>query len=155
MTEKNSRPDLPPQPACRVGEEIPRPGLECLPEEKKLLQALLDDIPSPGLIVERIAWGGRFVAVQTPAQVGLASALGAAPSVDEQTMLDDLTGRSLSRAAGLLLADSPFLASVGLAALNAAFPHPREGLDLSAGDMLVKLCQGRRVVVVGDFPFTR
>ncbi|MGD9124271.1 MAG: DUF364 domain-containing protein [Desulfarculaceae bacterium] len=126
-----------------------------MPEEKKLLQELLENIPSPNLAVEKIAWGGRFVAVQTPAQVGLASTLGAASSVDEQAMLNDLTGSSLGRIASLLLEDSPFLASVGLAALNAGFPYPREGLDLTAGDMLVKLCQGRRVVVVGDFPFTR
>jgi uncharacterized protein (DUF4213/DUF364 family) len=50
---------------------------------------------------------------------------------------------------------SPYKASLGLAALNAGFAPPTETSAFSAGDLLQQISKGKRVVVAGDFPFAQ
>ena len=143
----------PQRPHCGQGQAVARPPLMDLPEERNLLTRLLESLPRPDETVERVALGGRFVAVSAGGRVGLASTLGAKPHPEEARRLAGLEGMRLAEAAGLLLEDSPLAASVGLAALNAGQAPPAGARELSAGDLLARLCRNRRVVVVGDFPF--
>ncbi len=142
------------QHRCQPGKPTPRPGLAQRPREKELITALLAGLDGPGPKVSRVVVGGRFVGVEAGQGVGLASTLGAAPGPDDQATLERLEGAPLARAASLLLEDSPLLASVGLAALNAACPAPAQASPLGAGNLLNELAAGRKVVVMGDFPFT-
>ena len=141
------------RPHCGQGQAVPRPFLMDLPKEKNMLTQLLESLPRPGETVERVALGGRFVAVSAAGRVGLASTLGAKAGPGETRRLAKMEGMRLAEAAGLLLEDSPLAASVGLAALNAGHKPPAGARELSAGDLLAGLCRDRRVVVVGDFPF--
>lgn len=146
----------PPESACQHPHEVVRPKLGDLPvAERALLEKLLAGIPEPDAKVELAAWGGRFAAVSAAHRIGMASSLGAAPGPGEIDLLARIKGWPLGRAAGLLLEDSPFKASLGLAALNAGFAPPPEIAELSAGDLLQKLSKGKRVVVAGDFPFAQ
>ena len=138
---------------CHDHGPIPRPGLEGLPGERELLSALCGSLEKIDAPVERLALGGRFVALRAGDRLGLASTLGAAPTADDQAELAKIEGMALGRAARLLLHDSPFLASLGLAALNAGFAAPPAASPLPAADLLKDLGRDRRVVVAGDFPF--
>lgn len=153
----DSRPENNADPAadtcCGADGALPRPGLERLPAETELLYGLLAAMDQPAAPVEAHAVGGRFVAVSAGGRVGLASTLGASPTPADHDALAGLRGGRLDAAAGLLLNESPLLASVGLAALNAGFAPPPNAPGLPAGDLLPDLCRNRHVVVVGDFPF--
>ena len=148
-------PNLSQGKACsHHSQPTPRPSLQDLPRERELLEALLDGLSHPADPVERLALGGRFLALSAGGRVGLASTLGARPAPGDRERAAALTGAPLSQAAALLLEDSPWLASLGLAALNAACTPPRGARFLGAGNLLEDLGRGRRVVVIGEFPFT-
>ncbi|MCB2228620.1 MAG: DUF364 domain-containing protein [Desulfarculaceae bacterium] len=140
--------------ACCGGPPTPRPALAGLPREQRLLAALLAEQGPVPLTVERLALGRRFLAVQADGVVGLSSTLGAAPAPGEAEKARGLAGAPLGEVAGLVMNDSPWLASLGLAALNAARPAPPEARPAGADELLCELAPGKRVVVVGDFPFT-
>lgn len=140
--------------ACQQPQEVTRPSLQAQPKaERALLERLLAEMGHTEAKIEHASAGGRFSALRAAGRVGLASLLGAAPGPDEMAALQDMKGRSLGRAAAMLLDDNPFKASLGLAALNAGFPPPPSPAAISAGDLLHNLSKGKRVVVVGDFPF--
>ena len=138
---------------CGTPTAVPRHGLESRPGEALLLEKLLAGMPGGGSPVEQVALGSRFAAVRASGRVGLASTLGARPNDDERLRVNGLPGHGLMNAARLLLGESDFLASVGLAALNAAYPAPADAKTESVGELMQRLSPGRRVVVVGDFPF--
>lgn len=138
-----------------ASQAIPRPSLQDRPQESALLHQLLRDMPDPDAKVEGLALGSRFLAVRTGRGMGLASTLGARATKQDSASLAGLKDGSLGEYAALLLSESPFLASVGLAALNAGYPPPTGAPALPAGDLFNSLCQGQKVAVVGDFPFVR
>lgn len=140
--------------ACRGGPPTPRPFLAGLPREERLLAGLLALLEPCDTRVERLALGRRFLAVRANGAVGLSSTLGAAPAPGEAELAQALIGAPLGEAARLITNDSPWLASLGLAALNAARPAPPEARPAGAGELLAELAPGKRVVVLGDFPFT-
>jgi hypothetical protein len=141
---------------CQTPQEVPRPSLIDRPaQEKALLEKLLAGIFDAGAPVEQAVAGGRFAAVRAAGRVGLASVLGSAPGPGDLDALAGLKGKSLQSAAGLILDDSPFKASLGLAALNAGFAPPPSLAVMPAGDLLPSLSRDKRVVVVGDFPFAQ
>lgn len=153
---KNDEHSSPPKSVCQHPREVARPSLRDMPgAEKALLEKLLEHLSDAEAEVEQVAAGGRFSAVRAGGRVGLASMLGATPAPGDQDLPRAIRGWSLRRAAGLLLDDSPFKASLGLAALNAGFAPPPEIAALSAGDLLQELAKGKRVVVAGDFPFAQ
>ncbi|MCF8034142.1 MAG: hypothetical protein K9K66_15695 [Desulfarculaceae bacterium] len=140
---------------CCAGGPTPRPSLAGRPRERQLLEELAAGLgPDPAPVME-LALGRRFLGVATGQGVGLASTLGAAPGPGEEEQARELKGAPLSRAAGLLLGESPWLASLGLAALNAAHAAPAEAGAQGAEELLLRLAPGKRVVVMGDFPFTQ
>ena len=138
---------------CSHHDPLPRPSLAQLPKEEALLQALLSDLPADPSPITRLAVGGRFLAIEWQGQVGLASTLGASPGPGERERAQEAAGKGLLVLARLLLDDNPWLASLGLAALNAGLGFPQGASTLGAQDLLPSLCAGRRAVVVGDFPF--
>lgn len=138
---------------CQTIQAAPRFSLESRPEEASLLKRLLAVMPAGDSLVERVAWGSRFVAVRASGGVGLASTLGARPDDADHDAMAGLVGQTLADVASLLPSPSPILASLGLAALNAACPAPAGARAESVGELMLRLSPGRRVVVVGDFPF--
>lgn len=124
-------PALPDQ--CQTIQAAPRFSLESRPEEASLLKRLLAVMPAGDSLVERLAWGSRFVAVRASGGVGLASTLGARPDDADQDAMAGLVGQTLADVASLLPSPSPILASLGLAALNAACPAPAGARAESSG----------------------
>ncbi len=133
---------------------LPRLALGHASQEAALVRRLLAGADGAGLVQEA-AWGQRFVAIKAQGRVGLASTLGARPALEEARALKELIGRPLSQCCPWLGGPAPFLASAGLAALNAACPLPPADQLQPGGAQgwLLGWAQGRRVVVVGDFPF--
>ena len=67
----------------------------------------------------------------------------------------DLIGRSTRELAHLALDGRPVERGIGVAALNALLPLPPESqlTDMNAAEVLVQRAPGKKVVVVGHFPF--
>ena len=122
-----------------------------------LLLALPDDVP-----VLRVCIGAFLTAVVVDRggylRCGLASAMrrdnhqevGPSP-VAEAGRLHRRSGRELAE---LLLSESTLEASIGMAAVNALLPVDENACsELNAEEMIVERGAGRRVAVVGHFPF--
>jgi uncharacterized protein (DUF4213/DUF364 family) len=132
------------------------PGLRKLgPPETQLLQRLLAAAEFMGEPLDQMALGSRFVAIRSQERMGLSSTLGASPDPEDLETADKLSGAPLGDAAQLIYSPKPWLASLGLAALNAAYLPTCSADPGNLEDLLPGLCAGRRVVVVGDFPFIR
>jgi len=107
--------------------------------------------------VEELRAGQYWTVVQTPRGAGMASTLrteahlhGARPIVGAGT----LHRRSAAELAALLRSDSTPEASIGLAAANALLNCRVRGLvDLKALEVLRQRGGGRRVAMIGRFPF--
>lgn len=138
---------------CQGMPPIPRPALKDHPAERDLLRSLISGMGHPDDPVEHLAVGQRFVAVAAGGRLGLASTLGAGAVDGHQEALSKAGRSSLAEVAELLLQDDPLLASLGLAALNAGMEVPAAASELGAEELLLGRCVGKRVVVVGDFPF--
>lgn len=123
--------------------------------EKELVSGLLAALDRPGAVIEQVVVGSRFIGVLAQGQVGLASTLGASsPGPAHKNLADQLPGRTLGQAAELLLSEEQLLRSLGLAALNAGFNQQKLEAGPNAAEVLFELGKDRKVVVVGDFPFT-
>jgi uncharacterized protein len=73
------------------------------------------------------------------------------PDVPQAGALESLSGRTLAQYA---LDESPLLTSLGLAAINALLPRmPQSWQDEGAEALISRLGAGRRVALVGHFPF--
>jgi len=123
-----------------------------------LLAALPDDAP-----VLRVCSGAFWTAVVVDKggrpRCGLASTLrgddhhqhGGSSPVAEAGRLHRRSGRELAQ---LLLSDSTLEASIGMAAVNALLPVDENACsELNADEVIVERGAGRRVAVVGHFPF--
>jgi uncharacterized protein (DUF4213/DUF364 family) len=107
--------------------------------------------------VDELRAGQYWTVVQTPRGAGMASSLrseahlhGARPIAGAGT----LHRRSAAALAALLRSDSPPEASIGLAAANALLNCRARGLvELKALEVLRRRGAGRRVAMIGHFPF--
>jgi len=73
------------------------------------------------------------------------------PDVPEAGSLEQKSGSDLVK---LSCSKSPILASIGVAALNALLPIPtRDWEEANAEDVLTRHGYGKRVVMIGHFPF--
>ena len=120
-----------------------------------LLQSLNADAP-----VRHVLAGAFWTAVvldTTPPRCGLASTLRSAmhddhPSVREAGHLLEYSGRELSE---LLRSSSTLEASVGMAAYNALLEVDEAACcEVNAEEVILEHGAGRRVAIVGHFPFT-
>ena len=127
----------------------------------RLEEKLFATIPD-GDIVE-VCIGLHWTAVVTNVggrkSCGLASTLskphehGAGANVPQAGTLELLSGRDLAR---LMLEDeTPTLSSVGVAATNALLPRPSdaEHFEMNAEHVIAQHGAGKRVAIVGHFPF--
>jgi uncharacterized protein len=126
-----------------------------------LLQELVEGLPDGKVVEVRIGlnWTAVVVEAGRDRRCGLASTLSAGHSHGEERQvavpqagqLQNLSGRELAQ---LVLSDRPTLASVGMAAINALLPRYTERwVDANAEQMVAEQGQGKRVVMVGHFPF--
>jgi uncharacterized protein (DUF4213/DUF364 family) len=127
------------------------------------LSDLLDDLLGtlPDGRVTDVLIGRRWTAVVAEVngalRCGLASSMGntdhhkEAPDIPQAGRLEDLSGLELAAQAR---SANPELASTGLAAINALLSHdPLSWTDLSAETLLAEQGAGKKVVLIGHFPF--
>ncbi|HWQ83296.1 MAG TPA: DUF364 domain-containing protein [Anaerolineales bacterium] len=124
-----------------------------------LIQELLQVVPD-GTVEEvhiGLHWTAVSVQVDGTLRCGLASTLHgphqhSGPDVPQAGRLTELTARELGALAEL--SDQPTLCSLGVAALNALLsPGIQETPDINAEEMIARLGAGKRVALVGHFPF--
>lgn len=124
----------------------------------RLLNSITHDVP-----VQQVLVGAFWTAVVLdgdPPSCGLASTLraetgGPWPPVRRTGRLLEMSGREL---AGLLSSDRILEASIGMAALNALLAADSGSLEadlteLNAEEIVLERGSGRRVAIVGHFPF--
>jgi uncharacterized protein len=121
--------------------------------DDELIRRLLGTVSTVHMAVEKVVLGSRFVGLWAGNRVGLAATLGSRPTAEEDHLATSLVGRPLSQVAGLLQEKTIISRSIGLAALNACLGKPPIIRHGGVQDLLPELAQGKKVVVVGDFPF--
>jgi uncharacterized protein (DUF4213/DUF364 family) len=90
-------------------------------------------------------------------QIGLSSTLEAAhdhgsPTISDAGSLLSLSGWEL---ASQILTAEGAMASVAMATINALLPrHPQQWVDMNAEEVIAQRGAGKKVVIVGHFPFT-
>ena len=121
---------------------------------KALIESLNDDAP-----VRQVCCGARWNAVVSRT-CGLASALpptcpGTEETIEASRSEPDWTGCTARELAAWACSENVPEASLGLAAINSLVPVD-EGhcVSLNAGEMLAQMGRGRKVAVIGHFPFT-
>jgi uncharacterized protein (DUF4213/DUF364 family) len=129
------------------------------------LTTILEDLlrALPDAPVHRVLIGAHWTAVVVETQgrwrCGLASSLreagdhhrGAGPAVPDAGRLHQRSGRALAE---LVHSDRPPEVSVGMAAINALLPlRENVWVDLNAEAVIAERGAGRRVALVGHFPF--
>jgi len=118
-----------------------------------LLEALLDSLSGDATVQE--ARGNRNWIAVWSRYCGLASTLASAGSADA-TVIDAtrLTGRSASELARRALSDDPIDAALGMAAVNSLLDVDESRCEERNGrDLLLERALGKRVALVGHFPF--
>lgn len=126
----------------------------------KLIDDLLSELPNGPVQDVRIGafWTAVVVDVAGRRRCGLASTLreddhhhGGGPAVPAAGRL---TSYSAGGLAELARSTSPMEAALGIAAINALLPrHEELWSDLNAEEVLVQYGAGKRVALVGHFPF--
>ncbi len=122
---------------------------------------LLTGLPDGEVLEVRIGlhWTAVVAQVGGATHCGLASTLspahthsdGHGPDIPQAGQLELSSGRDLAE---LALSPQPVQASVGVAALNALLPRfPAQWHEENAEDVLARQGAGKRVALVGHFPF--
>jgi hypothetical protein len=122
---------------------------------------LLASLPAGRVQEVRIGafWTAVVAEVEGLCRCGLASTLhgsddhhhGDAPAVREAGQLAKYDSQQL---AGLAASHSLLEASVGMAAINALLPvQPSRWVELNADEVILKRGAGKRVAIIGHFPF--
>ncbi|TET82892.1 MAG: hypothetical protein E3J37_06445 [Anaerolineales bacterium] len=129
--------------------------------DMRLLGDLLATVPEGEVIQVRIGlhWTAVVTEVEGRQACGLSSTLesphehGGEPQVPQAGLLETLSGRELAELA--LEVDRPTLASIGVATINSLLPPPPpESWDEgNAEHVIAAHGAGKRVVIVGSFPF--
>jgi uncharacterized protein (DUF4213/DUF364 family) len=117
----------------------------------------IDNIPDRE--VTCITYGSHIVSVES-SKTGLATwAWHGSHPVPLNDLPDPKTGclHSVKQLAQLIHDNNPLKASLGLAALNSVLPDidPENITDINASDLILKIGKGKKVAIVGHFPFVR
>ncbi|HJX61514.1 MAG TPA: DUF364 domain-containing protein [Dehalococcoidia bacterium] len=100
---------------------------------------------------------GRFCTAVWSRACGLASTGGLGDHEHGVTFVQEagrLVGKSGRELSGLAYSDSPLEAGIGLAALNSLLEVDETiCVELNAGDLLIERGRGKKVALVGHFPF--
>lgn len=123
---------------------------------ERVIRRLLETVPAD--VRAEAVWMGVYATLVSGLQGGLASTFrGPCTSHSGQGVADagELSGQRLLDLAERALSDRLIEASLGMAALNAAILPPKNArlTDMNAQDILLERGAGRRVVIVGEFPF--
>jgi uncharacterized protein (DUF4213/DUF364 family) len=127
----------------------------------KLVDELLTTLPDGSVRDVRIGafWTAVVIDVMGQLRCGLAATMreddnhhhGRGPAVREAGSLLQCSARELAE---LVHSTRPMEAAIGMAAVNALLPRQeRQWLDLNAGEVIARHGVGKRVVLVGHFPF--
>jgi hypothetical protein len=126
-----------------------------------LIEDLLLTLPDAPItdVVIGLHWTAVAAEVDGELRCGLASTLagshehGGEPDVPEAGSLQDRPGRALAELARDR--EHPIRCSIGVAAINAMLPPLPPGMfqDGNAEEMIVQYGAGKRVVLIGHFPF--
>ncbi len=118
------------------------------------LLALLPEEPIP---VHQVRIGAFWTVVWTGRGAGLASTQRDTQTPHGQSLIrwaGDLAAHSAQELAGLVRSDSPMEVGLGMAAVNALLEVEEAALtEHNAADEIIRRGRGKRVVVVGHFPF--
>jgi uncharacterized protein (DUF4213/DUF364 family) len=116
-----------------------------------LIASLKTDAPAREVRV------GRFWTAVWSRGCGLASTTGVGEHEHGATFVREagnLAGRSAFELARLAYSDSPLEAGIGMAAINSLLEvDEARCLELNAGDLLIERGWGKKVALVGHFPF--
>lgn len=127
----------------------------------QILSQILATLPDGEVLDVRIGlhWTAVVASVGGVRRCGLASTLSGGhshdrdPDVPQAGRLELLSACELAE---LVLSPQPTQAAVGMAALNALLPRdPQSWTEANAEDLIAARGAGRRVVMVGRFPFAR
>ena len=125
----------------------------------KILRTLIDNLLEAEIVEIRIGlyWAAVVAKVGRDYRCGLASMLheehtetATAPAVPEE-LFEVMSGREL---AAKVFSTEPLLRSVGMAAINAMVKwDPASWKERNVEDLIAEIGHGKRVAVVGRFPF--
>ncbi len=122
-----------------------------------IIDDLLALLPKESVVVHDVRIGAFWTVVWTGRGAGLASTQRDTQTPHGQSLVrraGDLLACSAQELAGLLRSDSPMEAGLGMAAVNALLEVDETALtDRNATEEIVGRGAGKRVVIVGHFPF--
>ena len=123
------------------------------PFQDRLLERLLDSV-AVDAPVRRVLVGAHMTAVCS-LRCGIAATIvGDAPYAHAPVReAGQLEGKSARELAHYALSGHPLEGSIGVAALNSLLPLPLASAQTNASDVLVERGRGRKVALVGHFPF--
>ncbi|MFO7884724.1 MAG: DUF364 domain-containing protein [Desulfobacteraceae bacterium] len=124
----------------------------------KIIELLLDTIKDiPDHKIQSITCGAHIAGVES-LNMGLATwAWGGREPVPFEKLPAPETYTSAGELAQLIQDNNPLNASLGMAALNSLLPEPaRESLEpINAKDLILSLGKGKKVAIIGHFPFVK
>ena len=127
---------------------------------RSVIRDLLESIPEGIVLDLRVGafWTAVVVKGKDARRCGLASNLhDRGHDHGPEALVRDagaLCGRTARELAGLADSDSLIERSIGMATINALLaPRPEDCIDLNAEEVIARHGEGKRVVVVGSFPF--
>ncbi|MEW6439397.1 MAG: DUF364 domain-containing protein [bacterium] len=122
--------------------------------------SVIDDLlaePTHDAAIRDVRVGAFFTVLSTEHGAGMAATLRDARAPHSQGLIrwaGELASHTARELAELLRSQSPMEASLGMAAVHALLGVPRrEAVQQNAVDLLVRRSEGKRVAVVGHFPF--
>jgi len=124
--------------------------------EKNLVNQMIQDINRPSIVVEQVVVGSKFLGLVAGGRMGLSSLLNAVPGQGEIELVENLAGKPVTDAIRLIRQSSPFLISMGFAALNACNapdPDDIDPMNFPADELIASLGKDRVTGLVGEFPF--
>ncbi len=127
--------------------------------QKQLIKTILKTIEHiPDQRVKKIIYGSHIVGVES-LKTGLATW---AWQGSHPVPLDNLPDpgceqQSVKKLIQMIYDDDPLKSSLGIAALNSILPDidPEHFTDINAGDLILKIGKGKKVAIVGHFPFVK
>jgi len=123
--------------------------------QKEMTDFILSQFDTiPDHPITRFTYGAHIVAVESRS-MGLATWASAKHPVPIDDLPDPDQTVSVKKIAQLLHDDDPLKSSLGLAAFNSLLPDPSLDnlINVNAGDLIMNLGKGKRVSVIGHFPF--
>jgi uncharacterized protein (DUF4213/DUF364 family) len=122
-----------------------------------LVDDLLASLPAKEVALRDVRVGPFWTVVWTGRGAGLASTQRDAHTPHGHSLIrwaGDLMDHSPQELAGLLRSRSPMEAALGMATVNALLEVDEEALtDRNASEEIIRRGEGKRVVIVGHFPF--